>query len=736
MKNFNIYLSLITLLLLSTLTAQNKKITITGKVIENNLSPVQFANVFLLNTFDGAMSGEDGGFTFTTAQKGEQTLIASMIGYKKFSQTIYLDTLKSNSLIIRLESNIVSTPDVVITASSFSSEKGKGVVMTDIDVLTTPGGAADIFQAIKTMPGLTQVSESAELYVRGGDPLETITLIDQASLNHPYTYESSYGGLFSNINSSNIKGMYFSSGGFSCKYGNALSGVLDLQTKDEPNVKSITLGISMASIEFDAENNIIPDKLGVRINGRKSYTAPIFWFNGGKKDFELAPQSQDISGSISYKFSSTGRIKSFLAYSDDKQGVKVNQPGYIDIFNGKSNNILGNLQVSEFLSNNLFSKNSFSFSKFSSTWKLGILDLKRDDFTFKFRTDNEYTWGNNKFLFGYEVERREFQYLGIIPKEDYDFRNDAESEILNAKYNNTRHGAYIENEFSDFFGIDNLHLIGGLRFDYIPALNISWLDPRLNLSYKISNESTISAGWGFFHQSPDSRLYAESDGNPNLKAMKAQHFIVSFNYQLNKNDNIRLEAFYKKYYNLPLEDSIINYSNNGFGYAKGIDLIIKGKFLGIFDGWISYGLIDTKRKWMDFEELTSSSYDITHNFTLVTKYNLTNYIQLGINYKFATGKPYTPIAGGKPNTSLTAYEPIYNLDNSKRYPNYNRLDFRVSYLTTLFDIVFSAFYVEAINILDIKNIFDYSYSYDYSQKKEVTSYFGSRTIVIGVQMKL
>jgi hypothetical protein len=43
--------------------------------------------------------------------------------------------------------------------------------------------------------------------VRGGDPLETITLIDGVNLYHPFTFESAYGGLFSNLNQIVVKGM-------------------------------------------------------------------------------------------------------------------------------------------------------------------------------------------------------------------------------------------------------------------------------------------------------------------------------------------------------------------------------------------------------------------------------------------------------------------------------------------------------------------------------------------------
>jgi len=62
------------------------------------------------------------------------------------------------------------------------------------------------------------------------------------------------------------------------------------------------------------------------------------------------------------------------------------------------------------------------------------------------------------------------------------------------------------------------------------------------------------------------------------------------------------------------------------------------------------------------------------------------------------------------------------------------LDLRLTYFTTLFDRFNSVFYLEGLNILDLKNIFGYYYSPDYSERKEVSSYFGRRTVVVGMSL--
>ena len=253
------------MLLIGNLFAQSK-IKIEGNIFDEDKKPLPMVMVFLSNSGDGAMSGDQGDFSFSTKLKDKIILNANLIGYEKFSKELDLQDQKKITIDIELKESALKMKESVVSASSFGSEKGKGLVLSRIDVLTTPGGAADLFQSLKTMPGITQVSESAELYVRGGDPIETITMIDQALIYHPFSYESTYGSLFSNLKNEFIKGMYFSSGGFSAKYGNVLSGVLDIETKGVPTSMNSSFGISLANTNFSTEVPIIEDKLGFNFN--------------------------------------------------------------------------------------------------------------------------------------------------------------------------------------------------------------------------------------------------------------------------------------------------------------------------------------------------------------------------------------------------------------------------------------------------------------------------------------
>ena len=733
-----IFISIIFLICASSfLSAQDNSITIRGFITDETNAPLAYVNVYILDTFDGAMSDDNGKFSFTTNQTGEIKLVASLIGFEIFQQKIETDTLSNNPFRISLKSTSITTDEVIVTASSYGTAEDNGVVMTSMDVITTPGGAADIFQSLKTLPGVTQVSESAQLYVRGGNPNETITLLDQASLHHPFTYESAYGGLFSNINTHSIKGMYFSSGGFSTKYGNALSGVLDLETKNVPDIQQFLIGISLASADISGQVPISYYELGLRFSARQSFTKPIFWLNGGMDDFTVMPVSSDANATLTYKYSNTGRIKLFGSIAKDEQGVNVKLPGYTDEFNGNSTNNILNLQLTDVVFYNTVIKASVSKTRYDSNWRLGILDINRKDNGLKFRGDAETIISSSmKLLIGGEWEYRNAHFKGIIPVKEHDIRNEAEGELINAKFDVSRIGTYAEAELSNLFGVNRLFLIAGVRADFVSPLSLNWIDPRVGIGYKITNDLTSNLGWGIFHQHPDPRLYSSSDGNPNLDAMIATHYIASLDYKISKVSSVRIEGYHKEYSDLPLEDELLNYSNNGYGFAQGIDFMIKGNLFGIIEGWVSYGFINTKRKWMDFEELSSSSFDITHNLTVVAKYNITQFFQIGINYKYATGRPFTPVINSNYIPDLEIFEPVYGNDNSDRHPTYQRLDIRLTYLTQLFNNYFTVLYVEGLNILDINNVFGYSYNRDYSQRFRVDSYFGRRTIVFGFQVTI
>src|SRR5437867_8387024 len=167
-----------------------------------------------------------------------------------------------SELRVTLEDEPVPVGEVVVAASSFgNSGKSEGAVVRRMDIVTTPGGAADVFQSLRALPGINAPSDGAALYVRGGDPHETLIRLDGAGIGHPYHYEGAAGGLFSAFDAYMLKSAFFSSGGFSSKYGGVLSGVLDIETQDPMGLKTVSVGANVVGGGVSSSWALVPDKL-------------------------------------------------------------------------------------------------------------------------------------------------------------------------------------------------------------------------------------------------------------------------------------------------------------------------------------------------------------------------------------------------------------------------------------------------------------------------------------------
>ena len=94
------------------LTAQTK---IKGIVKDTKGETITGANIVVKGAYDGATSGNDGSFTFTSEEKGAQIIAVSFVGYKTFEQQVELAGSDVH-LPITLQEEINQLDAVVISA--------------------------------------------------------------------------------------------------------------------------------------------------------------------------------------------------------------------------------------------------------------------------------------------------------------------------------------------------------------------------------------------------------------------------------------------------------------------------------------------------------------------------------------------------------------------------------------------------------------------------------------------
>jgi vitamin B12 transporter len=660
-----------------------------GRVTSEKRQALQGANVFLEGTLDGASSDKNGNFRFVTEEIGKYNLLVRMMGYGEFREEVFLE-----GETIRIEASLkeetLKGKGVTVRASSFTTGEESGVTLTPLEVVMTPGAAADVCWAIKSFPGVQQVEEGAGLFVRGGEVSETKFLLDGATVYHPYRYESPTGGFFGTFSPFLLKGTFFSSGGFGAEYGNALSGVLSMESLDLPSDRSISLGMGLGALSTMGSLPL-KDNFGINFSGNYSNTRLMFNFNNVEDDFTEYPFSYDLNLNLAWRYSEEGRAKLFFFREKDNVGVSLRDPTWGGNYYGTENSNLYNLLLDHALSDNTFFKFNLSRTDFGKETEITageefILDLNEKDEI----NQAKFLLEKRTFMFlkfGCSLEQRKSYFEGFVPSEE-----DTLDPSVPSNYYDKEYKSYIGSVFLEETSLFpyNLSLTSGIRFDYDSKSAKNAFDPRFSLSWRIADEITLSCATGIFHQFYEPWRYDLDYGNPDLDPMEARHYIISGTWEDN-GGMIRLEGYYKDYKKLLKEHDSLNYISSGNGYAKGVDFFIKKNFEKI-EGRIAYSYLKARRDWQDYPGLFPPDFDITHNLTAILNVSPIPVFQLGAKYVYATGKPFTPMGGDF---------------RSDRLPSYWTLDFSASYLHSFFVNNLTVFYLAVNNVTNRNNILGY-----------------------------
>jgi vitamin B12 transporter len=709
-----------------------EKARIYGTVKDKAGKPIEGANLVLEGTIDGATSDKEGKYEFETRKTGEFSLLITAMGYSEQAIAISIVEGQQTELNI-VVSKEVTTDEIVVTASSFVTGENSKLTLTPLEIVRIPGADADLYRAITTFPGSNQVDEGSRIAVRGGDPGEVLTILDQASLYNPFIFDNaSNTSSYSTVNPWGLKGINFTSGGFSAQFGNVLSAVLDLQSYDMPRTTGmfaiVGAGLSSLAGSYRTDDN----KLGATFQGTVSYLQPFLELHGQADLYNPIPETQGLGGTITYKPDDNSTLKLYGNYSRDKVGMFTTSPTFDGYFNSKSNSIFGNLKYSTNLTSTSLFEISTSYSRYNSDIGFGVLNNNNISSYGKIRAD--YTTPINSTIdlkTGAEYEYNEYKADGIAPRFSYNIRPGAPTESYSSALHSGRIGGYMETKLKM---IENIYAITGIRSDYNTLSQKFSVDPRLSLVYRLSENSYIKGATGIYHQYTS--LGNNINGNNNdLGPEEAIHYILGYEYNDEGDLIVRLEGYYKDYTNLVALDTaggFNRYNNNGQGFAKGIDFFLKKRFRGKFTGWISYSFVDSKRRQYGNLFETSANYDITHTMSVVGSYNITNDLTAGATLRLSTGKPYTPVIGSTFDPVNNAYIPTYADNNSDRFPTYKRIDVNLQYVFSILDR-FAVAFVALNNVLDEQNLFTYTYNFDYSQKIPVVS-TNERTIYFGVGM--
>lgn len=662
--------------------------TISGKVVTYSGKPIPGANVYLLNTIDGATTDSNGVFSFTTEERGAQTIVAEEVSYQNAGMPVTING-DVKGIELKMKTGTVRLGTVTVTAGSFEASGSEGTILKPLDIVTTAGTQADVVRAIQTLPGTQQQGTQTGLFVRGGDASEAAVIIDGMVAQNAFLSTAPGVAARSRFGPFQFKGVSFSSGGYSARYGQALSSVLELNSNDQPDKSTINMGLHMAGVYASASK--LMNKSSIEASANYTNLTPFYGIAKTNFDFYDVPKGGGGSAKYTYKPNENGIFKILVNYQQFQNGTRLPNPA----------------DASQTLDFGLKNSNVYSVVSYRQTWKskwglyaAGMYSYNQDDIKFnttplvnkddrsQVRLEGKYFGGTKvSVLMGTEIQR--FSY-------DWTFGTFEETQLA----------GYAEAEWSPLYW---LAIKPGVRYEHSMLIDNNAVSPRLAAAIRAGLHGQISLASGMFYQLAEPQYYM-SDHRPGFQ--QSIHYIA--NYQYMHNDRtLRVEAYYKDYNQLVREHyptgtgfdpntfryipRTILVNNAGYGYAQGAELFWRDKkTVKNGDYWISYSYIDTRRLYKNYIASVQPDFIATHNLNIVTKYFIPKWAtQVNATYNYSSGRPY--------------YNPASVDFMNERTPAFHNLSITINYLRS-FGKWFSVIYAGVDNVTNQKNIFGYRYA--------------------------
>ncbi|MCS7298231.1 MAG: TonB-dependent receptor [Bacteroidia bacterium] len=209
---------------------------IRGSVLDNEGEPVVGAQVVLFPLQRGTLTNTEGLFSITGISYGRYRLRVTAIGIDTLWQEVEVSARRP-VVTLKLQATVSSID--IETVEIIESLNPSRIDPTRITISVTPisprqifqlpsFGVPDVAQYLQVIPGVVFTGDQGgQLYIRGGTPIQNLTLLDGAIIYSPFHTLA----LFSVFETDILRQVNVYSAGFGAEYGGRISSVIDLRTR-------------------------------------------------------------------------------------------------------------------------------------------------------------------------------------------------------------------------------------------------------------------------------------------------------------------------------------------------------------------------------------------------------------------------------------------------------------------------------------------------------------------------
>lgn len=640
-------------------SAQAQTFTLSGRVINENNDPVEFASVSCPKQGKMTMTSLKGDYSLQLQSADSVEIRFSMVGYKTKVRTLRRPRGKQTMQVV-LHSSDNALSEVTITGKRIETGQTQELSKEHLKSMPSTTGNA-VEEMIQSQAGVSTHSELSSQYnVRGGSFDENSVYINNVEIFRPFLVRSGQQEGISVINPDMVEKIGFSTGGYEARYGDKMSSALNIEYRRPKRFEaSATASMLGASAFVGMSNKKFSWSNGLRYKTTKyllgsmdtkgeyqptfidyqtylTYSPNKRWdikFLGNISDnhYNFTPEDRETN------FGTMENVKAFKVYFDGQEkdvfrtffgslGItrKFNENTSLSLitsaFNTREQEKY-DIQGQYWLTQTETSENLGVGTYFQHTRNYLKAHVESAKLLFKTKQKKH----NIEAAFTYKWEHIEENSV------EYEMRDSSKYSIphtgkdlymiysMRAKNTLTanRVEAYAQDTYR-FTGSEGKTLYTlnyGLRLAYWSFTKETILSPRLSLGIipAFNENITMRFATGLYYQAPffkEIRDTTTTNGityaslNRKAKSQRSIHFIAGFDYRFKMNNRpfkFTAEAYYKALGNLvPYSVNnvkVVYYGDNMCsGHAAGLDLKLFGEFVPGTDSWVSLSLMNTSMK--------------------------------------------------------------------------------------------------------------------------------------------
>lgn len=702
--------------------AQGLKQNIRGQVVDlDSKVPLIGVSIHIQgsNPIVGAVTNPDGNFILKDVRIGRYNLVINYMGYQqKVVSNLLVSAGKEAVLNIELEESVTGLEEVVVVA-----QKEKGKALNDMALVSArsftveetqrfAGSFSDPSRMVSSYAGVVGDPDgNNDIIIRGNSPKGLLWRVEGIEVPNPnhFANEGATGGPISILNSTTLSNSDFLTGAFPAEYGDAYSGVFDIKLRKGNNQQQeYTVQAGVIGIELAAEGPFSANSSSSYLFNYRYSSLDLLNKVGIKVAGDAVPKFQDFTFNTYFPTNGFGNFQLFGIAGNSK--ISFDEDNFSEDMD-QYMTTTGLIHVLP-LSKKMYLRSSLSLTTSLTDWMFHEIDDDTKELQLQDQESFDYINYRASVELNHKLSAKHtVKYGAVYHIKQYDlsldlYNNDTESiqNIINQNGNTGFSQNYVAWKFRP---VENATFNAGLHYSYLQLNGNQSLEPRIGVNYKLNSKHAISAGYGKHSKMETVSFYlakAELDNqnfyqpNKELDLLRANHFVLGYNYRISPNLNLKMELYYQDLYDVPVEDDINSslsaanlytsyefepFVNMGKGQNYGTEITIERFFDKNYYFLFTSSLFESNFTARDGKKRNTrfnSGYVL--NFVggkeIPLGKNKNNALAFNIRATYAGGQYYSPIDPVASAEKGRGVRPLESAFSAKR-SDYLRSDIKISF---------------------------------------------------------